>query len=47
MWPTVYVVDRRGYIRMWWQGELNWQGATGDQTITDFVQGLLEEDAEK
>ena len=43
MWPTVYVVDQRGYIRMWWQGELNWQGATGDQTIEGLVDSLLQE----
>ncbi|MFO1001296.1 MAG: redoxin domain-containing protein [Planctomycetaceae bacterium] len=41
MWPTVYVVDKKGYIRSWWQGELNWQGATGDQTIEALVDELL------
>lgn len=41
MWPTVYVVDKKGYIRSWWQGELNWQGATGDQTIEKLVDQLL------
>ncbi len=43
MWPTVYVIDRRGYIRFWWQGELNWQGAKGDKTVADLVQRLLKE----
>lgn len=43
MWPTVYVVDKRGYIRSWWQGELNWQGATGDKTIEKLVDELLAE----
>jgi len=42
MWPTVYIVDQRGYIRMWWQGELNWQGATGDQQIAELVDRLLQ-----
>lgn len=42
MWPTVYIVDQRGYIRMWWQGELNWQGATGDQQIVELVDRLLQ-----
>lgn len=41
MWPTVYVVDQQGYIRHWWQGELNWDGATGDQTIEKIVDTLL------
>lgn len=43
MWPTVYVIDKRGYIRHWWQGELNWQGATGDQTIEKVVDLALAE----
>jgi peroxiredoxin len=43
MWPTVYIVDKNGYIRYWWQGELNWQGATGDKTIEKLVDELLTE----
>lgn len=44
MWPTVYVVDKRGYLRYWWEGELNWQGATGDKTIEQMVDQLLKEE---
>lgn len=44
MWPTVYVVDKKGYIRHWWQGELNWQGATEDKTIERIVDELLNEE---
>ncbi|MFN3192425.1 MAG: redoxin domain-containing protein [Aureliella sp.] len=43
MWPTVYVIDKQGYIRHWWQGELNWNGATGDKTIENLVAELLQE----
>lgn len=43
MWPTVYVIDKNGYVRSWWQGELNWQGATGDKTIEKVVDELLAE----
>ena len=43
MWPTVYVIDKNGYIRSWWQGELNWEGATGDQSIETLVDELLME----
>lgn len=43
MWPTVYVIDQNGYIRQWWQGELNWNGATGDQKIQEMVKALLQE----
>ena len=43
MWPTVYVVDKRGYLRYWWQGEMNWQGATGDKTVEEWVARCLAE----
>ena len=43
MWPTVYVIDKNGYIRHWWQGELNWKGATADKTIENVVEQLLAE----
>ena len=43
MWPTVYVVDKNGYIRWLWQGELNWQGATGDKSIEKLVDELIAE----
>ena len=46
MWPTVYVVDRNGYLRHWWQGEMNWNGATGDETIETLVDRLIAEDAD-
>ena len=41
MWPTVYVIDQHGYLRVWWQGELNWQGAKGDEVISTAVEKLL------
>ncbi len=43
MWPTVYVIDKKGYIRFWWQGELNWQGATVDKKIEQVIDKLLSE----
>ncbi|HUG18780.1 MAG TPA: redoxin domain-containing protein [Planctomycetaceae bacterium] len=43
MWPTVYVVDKNGYLRHWWQGELNWKGATGDKTIEQTINTALAE----
>lgn len=43
MWPTVYVIDKNGYIRLWWQGELNYGGATGDKKIEALVEQLLAE----
>ncbi len=43
MWPTVYVLDKKGFIRFWWQGELRWQGATVDEKIEKLVAKLLTE----
>jgi peroxiredoxin len=43
MWPTVYLVDREGFIRTWWQGELNWQGATGEQQYRQYIRQLVAE----
>jgi len=43
MWPTVYVIDKKGYVRFWWQGELNWKGATGDAKIESLIDKLLNE----
>jgi len=42
MWPTVYIIDRDGFIRTWWQGELNWQGAEGEQQIRETIRKLTE-----
>ncbi|MFN7770379.1 MAG: redoxin domain-containing protein [Planctomycetaceae bacterium] len=43
MWPTVYVIDGDGYIRQWWQGEMRWKGARGDEQLTKVIEGLLAE----
>jgi len=43
MWPTVYLVDKDGYIRTWWQGELNWEGAKGEQAMRENIIKLLAE----
>lgn len=43
MWPTVYLIDKQGYLRRWWQGELNWQGATGEQELRSVIEKLLKE----
>lgn len=45
VWPTVYVVDKRGYLRSWWVGELNWQGAQGDRIVERMVDRLRGEPA--
>jgi thiol-disulfide isomerase/thioredoxin len=41
MWPTVYVIDQQGYLRVWWQGELTGPEAKGDEVIRTAVEKLL------
>ena len=43
MWPTVYVIDKKGYLRRWWQGELRWKGADTDQQLESLIEELIEE----
>ena len=43
MWPSVYVLDRQGYIREFWPGELQWEGATGDKYLQQQIEKLMKE----
>lgn len=43
MWPTVYLIDREGFLRRWWQGELNWQGTPGEKQMRETIEQLLAE----
>lgn len=43
MWPSVYVIDRHGQVRAWWYGELNWEGARGEESIRKRIEQLLVE----
>lgn len=45
MWPSVYLIDKRGYLRHFWPGELKWRGATGDAWMQDRIEELLAEPA--
>jgi len=45
MWPSVYLIDKRGSLRHFWPGELTWQGATGDAWMQDRIEELLAEPA--
>ena len=42
-WPTVYLVDKAGYVRFWWSGELNWNGAGGQKVVRSHIRTLLAE----
>lgn len=41
VWPSVYLVDKRGYVRFWWYGELNWPGTRGDERMRVRINQLL------
>ncbi len=45
MWPTVYLVDKRGHVRAYWVGELEWQGAGGTRVMEELIGQLLREPA--
>lgn len=43
MWPSVYLIDKRGYMRDFWPGELNWQGNDGEKQMRLRIEELLAE----
>jgi thiol-disulfide isomerase/thioredoxin len=43
MWPSVYLIDKQGHVRNWWYGELNWQGARGEEFLRNKIEELLAE----
>ena len=43
MWPTVYLIDKKGFLRRWWQGEMNWKGTPGEKQMRETVEMLLAE----
>jgi peroxiredoxin len=47
MWPSVYIVDKQGYLRHFWPGELKWQGAKGDEIARQWIERLLAEKPEQ
>ncbi|MCA9149528.1 MAG: redoxin domain-containing protein [Planctomycetales bacterium] len=43
MWPSVYLIDKQGRVRYWWYGELNWQGAGGQEIMAKRIEELMAE----
>jgi thiol-disulfide isomerase/thioredoxin len=43
IWPSIYLLDKNGYVRYWWYGELNWQGAESEKYLRSKIQELIEE----
>ena len=44
MWPSVYLIDKKGQLRYWWYGELNWKHAGGQEIMAAKIEELLAED---
>jgi peroxiredoxin len=42
-WPTLFLIDRRGYIRGWWSGGLQKSNAGGEARIEQQIRRLLAE----
>lgn len=43
MWPSVYLIDKQGRVRNWWYGELNWEGAKGEEFMRRRIEELVSE----
>lgn len=43
MWPSVYLIDKKGRVRNWWYGELNWEGARGEEFFRARIEELMAE----
>ncbi len=43
IWPSIYLIDKKGYVRYWWYGELNWQGAESEKYLRGKIQELIQE----
>jgi thiol-disulfide isomerase/thioredoxin len=43
MWPTIYLIDKRGMVRYGWEGELEYQGAGGEAKMTRLIEALVKE----
>ncbi len=42
-WPSVYLIDKKGFVRYRWDGELNWKGTKGDAILRKKIKELLAE----
>lgn len=43
IWPAVYLIDKEGFVRYWWYGELKWQGAGGDRIMRERIEQMMAE----
>ena len=43
IWPGIYLIDKNGFIRYWWYGELNFQGAESEKLLRERITELINE----
>jgi len=43
IWPSIYLIDKNGFVRYWWYGELNWQGAESEKFLRERIRKLINE----
>jgi hypothetical protein len=42
-WPSVYLIDKQGFVRYRWDGELNWNTVKGEEVMRKKIEELLAE----
>jgi hypothetical protein len=42
-WPSVYLIDKQGYVRYRWDGELNGKEVQGEKAMRQRIEKLLAE----
>jgi peroxiredoxin len=40
-WPSVYIIDKKGHVRYWWYGEMNFGDNRGEEIMRRNIQKLL------
>ena len=43
VWPGVYLIDKKGFVRYRWDGELNWKDIKGEEAMRRRIEELLAE----
>ena len=43
-WPSVYLIDKQGFVRYRWDGELNWKDTQGEKLMRERIEQLIAEE---